>query len=227
MAVYLPLAIGSVLFFALSLLMGCLGKRKEGEHYDFLAYFPYELYGSSRGPYYLSARAMEVLSLLCPIAAMGYFVSGVYPEGWTAMSFPLGLAVMGLASLLSILFLTLIPASLPRQHTALFFLADAASLLTLAMGGFFSLNGYIAGDSSSRTLSLVFSIALFVLALFDLLLLLNPRLSRWAEMKVVSQNDGSTKLERPRPFVLAFSEWLSLSVYAVGSVLLVIGLTVL
>lgn len=223
MGVYLSLAIASLLFFALYLFFGFYAKKQAGEKYDFLSYFPYEFFDGSRSTNALIARIFQNLANACPLVSIGYFLSTIAEDGWGALGFPLALGLMAFLALLSHLFVSLVPARFPREHTALFFAEMAFSLLTLFMGGLYFFNEYLLGEVAGEGLKLALSIALYVLAAFLLLALLNPKLSHWADMKKASQPDGSIKLERPRPFVMAFTEWLGVFVYALGGLLLILG----
>lgn len=226
MGVYLSLAIASLLFFSLFLFFGFFGKKQAKEQYDFLSYFPYEFFGDSRSPNALLARIFQSLANACPLVAVGFFLSTIADDGWGAMGFPLAIAFAAFLALLAHLFVSLVPARFPREHTALFFMEMASSLLTLFMAGLNFFNEYLLGEVASKGVELGISIALFALASFLLLALLNPRLSHWADMKKVSLPDGTIKLERPRPFVMAFTEWLGVLTYALGSLLLILGFLV-
>jgi hypothetical protein len=223
MGVYLSLALASLLFFVLYLFFGFFGKKQARDKYDFLSYFPYEFFDGSQSLYTILARVFQNVSNACPLVAIGYFISTIVEDGWGALGFPLALALMAFLALLSHLFVSLVPARFPREHTSLFFAEMASSLLTLFMGGLYFFNEYLLGEIALKGLGLGISIGLFVLAAFLLLALVNPKLSHWADMKKVAQPDGSIKLERPRPFVMAFTEWLGIFAYACGGLLLILG----
>ena len=109
---------------------------------------------------------------------------------------------MFFASALALVFVSLVPAKFPKEHTALFFLSTATSLLTLAMVGFYFLNRYLLGEATNNAATLTVAIILFVFAAFLLLLLVNPKLAHWADMEKVAEKDGTVSLKRPRPFVM-------------------------
>ena len=67
----------------------------------------------------------------------------------------------------------------------------------------------------------IMAILFWLLCLLFILLAVNPKLSNWAKMKVVESVEGSY-LEKPRPFWLAFSEWVCLILNGVMFVLLAI-----
>ena len=71
------------------------------------------------------------------------------------------------------------------------------------------------GDSMSfmiltrKKLTIFFSCVLIgVIALAVAIILVNPRLKTWAKLEKVVDEDGASSLKRPKPFVLAFSEWI-------------------
>lgn len=227
MAIYLPLIIGSIFFYVLMIFIALKGKKKLGEPYDFLTYFPYELFDDSREPHFLAARLFEALAFLLPVAGLGYYLSTVAADGWGALSFPLGLTLMFFASALALVFVSLVPAKFPKEHTVLFFLSTATSLLTLAMVGFYFLNRYLLGEATNNAATLTVAIILFVFAAFLLLLLVNPKLAHWADMEKVAEKDGTVSLKRPRPFVMACSEWLTSFVYLLGAAVALIGFLLL
>ena len=65
----------------------------------------------------------------------------------------------------------------------------------------------ISYKDSQNVISLVMAIVNAVYCLFIFVLMMNPRLSRWAELKEEKNNDGTVKYVRPKVFILAFIEW--------------------
>ncbi len=51
------------------------------------------------------------------------------------------------------------------------------------------------------------------LSLVELVLAFNPSLKRWESLEAVTQADGTVTYERPKRFVLPFSEWLTTLVF--------------
>ncbi len=51
------------------------------------------------------------------------------------------------------------------------------------------------------------------LALVELIIAFNPSLKRWESLEAVTQQDGTVTYERPKRFVLPFSEWLTTLVF--------------
>ncbi|OQC11392.1 MAG: hypothetical protein BWX74_00197 [Tenericutes bacterium ADurb.Bin087] len=55
--------------------------------------------------------------------------------------------------------------------------------------------------------NIVFGIVGYIFAVFGILVLLNPKLSKWPIMDKVLQQDGTVLILRPRYFLLALYEW--------------------
>ena len=62
--------------------------------------------------------------------------------------------------------------------------------------------------SEKETAVFVLSIMQFAISLTVVFILVNPRLKNWAQLEKVVGKDGGSSLKRPKPFVLAFSEWI-------------------
>jgi hypothetical protein len=189
------------LSFALSLLFPLFGKRNGHREYAFLSYFPYELFETSREPFFLTGRIFEGLYL----AAILLSTDCLFLPGYEDLSFSIMVVIFYVAAVLGTLALTLVSASFPKQHLALFFLTAAAMGLKDAVAGYYLVAIY---KYTLEGYALALAIVLFVIALAYALLLLNPKLKDWAKMKAVANPDGTVSYVRPRPFVLAASEWL-------------------
>jgi hypothetical protein len=190
-----------VLTFILAFSVPLMGKKRQQEEYSFLSYFPYELFETSRAPHFLTGRIFEGLYLCAFLLS----TSVLFLPGYEDISFSILIVIFYVATALGTLSLTLVSLSFPKQHLALFFLTGASMALKDAASGYYlvaiyryNLEGYV----------LALAIVLFVFALIYALLFLNPRLKDWAKMKAVANPDGTASYVRPRPFVLAFSEWL-------------------
>ncbi len=200
----LTISIG-LAFFALFMFMGLMNHKRErsgNRRYDFLADFPFELYKTSN-PLSSFSRIcfifFELAFCLLPVTILG--VDSLV--GLTSMAYFL----LGAEALKAILFtfILFVPASNEKPH----FLLAILSFLNGSLVSFFAGLLFFQLRVDYPVFAYVFSIILWLLCLCYLLLAINPRLSTWPKMKVVEEESGA-HLERPRPFVLAFSEWLSL-----------------
>ena len=70
------------------------------------------------------------------------------------------------------------------------------------------------------------AIICLVIALIKGLILVNPRLSKWTELQSSVGSDGVVTSSRPRPFILAFSEWLTLFLDILSLLIYIIGLLI-
>jgi hypothetical protein len=215
----LSLILSPILFLALGLFFGKKGNELAHHPYDVLSFFPYELYQNSRGFYFLMARVMEGLFLLSSLALPIALVSsiGIYQTS-SYLSFLIGiLAFMSLA-VVSFLFLSIVPLPQIKLHLGLYFLYGAFLITSFSMMAFLLLS-LGKNDASKESFAVTFAILLFVVSFLIMLLWVNPRLLNFAKMDKVVGPDGEAILKRPRPFVLAFSEWLTVALQILGILL--------
>lgn len=204
--------------FAFFMLLGALDCRERKRKYDYLSGFIFE-YGDAGTTLGIASRTF--LSL--------YFVGGVFgsfsllfeSDFSSFMGLIIFLGVLAFLSSASAISMSLIPTYHFGPHllsTVVFFFS---SIMVDAVGGIVLLNAYSASNGSIWVM--VIAIALFVLALFLVALLFNPKLSRWTELSSYMDEDGAISTCRPRPFVLAFSEWLGLYAGVISFALIAIG----
>lgn len=175
--------------------------QAEDRKYDILVDFPFEMV-NARHPFSFAGKILFLAFHLCfPFAPMAIALSSY--TGLTGMS----IFLMALLLLLSLSHagLLLVSPSKTKGHVSL-------ALSSFLLGGFCSFFYgllFFQFRLEKPELSYAISIILWVLSGLFLLLALNPKLPSWAKMKVVEDINGA-HLEKPRPFILAFSEWLSL-----------------
>lgn len=201
---------------------GRKGYQAIKERFDPLSYFPYELFKDSRGPYFAFARVFEVLYLgsllILPLTA---FILRSHYLDTSFSSFAIGILSVQSLSVLALLFLSLVPLKEYRTHLFLYLFHGGTSSLALSMEGL--LIHTIGKNDGKEILGWVFAGLLFFFALLSVLLWFNPKLRRWAEMKRVALPDGTFAYERPRPFVLAWSEWQSIAIQGLGALIATLG----
>ncbi len=66
----------------------------------------------------------------------------------------------------------------------------------------------IAYKDMKQTNSMIMLIVNAVYCIFIFILIMHPRLSKWAELKEIKNEDGTSSYVRPKYFILAFIEWL-------------------
>ena len=192
-----------ILFFVLYIVFGLLHfkKKNSGGRYDFLTNFPFEM---SEGESRLMPVTRTFLALFQTATVMGsIYLIYLFPS----FSYMLGIVIVYGASCLlkaaGSLAMNFIPAYYGKAHLIAFGGYLVSLILSEAMAGicFLNLRGF------SAELSLGFTLASFILAFIAILFGLNPRMARWANLKATMEQDGSITTSRPRPFVLAATQW--------------------
>lgn len=207
-----------VICFATLIVSGCIGHKKSAKRgYSFLSEFPFELNEGhdlasqvSRIAVYASAASLALSS------SSLLWDSDFYPY----LTFALIIAILGLLKAVGFVFLFKIPAYNCKPHILVSVLYFAFNAILCAFEGIFFLNL----RSASEATALVLMGCEFALALLLCLLSVNPKLSSWTKMETIGNADGTIDVVRPKPFVLAFSEWLAIFADFLGTLLFVIGI---
>ena len=171
--------------------------------YSILTDFPYEMMPKNRKNYALIFLAgYFLLSLLTNVSMFINFYD--YAPTIT------GLLIISAFLSLSYAFFNLrihkLTASLEKSHLGRFFVMGLALILLTSINGIIFIN--LSRGRKLETLVFILSIIMFVIALAVAIILVNPRLKTWAKLEKVVDEDGASSLKRPKPFVLAFSEWI-------------------
>ena len=171
--------------------------------FSILTDFPYEMMPKNRKNYALIFLAgYFLLSLLTNVSMFINFYD--YAPTIT------GLLIISAFLALSYAFFNLrihkLTASLEKSHLGRFFVMGLALILLASINGIIFIN--LSRGHKLETLVFVLSIIMFVIALAVAIILVNPRLKTWAKLEKVVDEDGASSLKRPKPFVLAFSEWI-------------------
>ena len=177
------------------------GDRKR--MYSILTDFPYEMTPKNGKNYALIFLAgYFLLSLLTNVSMFINFYD--YAPTIT------GLLIISAFLALSYAFFNLrihkLTASLEKSHLGRFFVMGLTLILLTSINGIIFIN--LSRGRKLETLVFVLSIVMFVIALAVAIILVNPRLKTWAKLEKVVDEDGASSLKRPKPFVLAFSEWI-------------------
>ena len=192
-----------VLFFALYLIFGRLHYKKKtnGQRYDYLTMFPFEM-SEGESPFMPATRIFLALFQIATVLGSIYLIY-LFPS----FNYMIGIVIIyGVSCLLKAggsLMMNFAPAYAGKPHLLSFVGYLAAFALSEALAGicFLNLRGF------SSPLALTFTIISFILTLCGMLFAANPRMSKWANLKSTMEQDGSITTSRPRPFVLAASEW--------------------
>jgi hypothetical protein len=216
----LSLGFLSAVLFALMLLFGLAAKKRERKPYDLLSFFPYELFEDSRGPYF-PARLLQGLLLLAEAALPASILPSLTVLDPMGLSYLIGIIAFSLFDGVTELFLSIVTPGTPRQHLLLFYGAGALLSVLGVMHGCFLLT--LRPLAAASDAILVLAIILFILSACALGLIANPALSHWDRLEGRQGANGSLTYVRPRPFVLAFSEWLLIILHLAIVILAAIG----
>ena len=171
--------------------------------YNILTDFPYEMMPKNRKNYALIFLAgYFLLSLLTNVSMFINF----YDYAPTITGLLVISAFLSLAYAFFNLRIHKLTASLEKSHLGRFFVMGLALILLTSINGIIFIN--LSRGRKLETLVFALSIIMFVIALAVAIILVNPRLKTWAKLEKVVDEDGASSLKRPKPFVLAFSEWI-------------------
>lgn len=207
LSLYIALIVSGILFLALVFFSYHL-KRKENEPFNIRQYFFYEAFqGDKNNVIFLRVLEVTLISINIYASAALFFVD----HDETLVSKYYFLIVVGVEALLgvTILFLSLVPLSQEKIHVLLFFLFGALLTIRSASIGRILISAW-KRSVDGKGMDLIFAIISFAFAVISFLPLINPKLKNYATLIPTTNKDGTTSMERPHYFVMAFSEWLLL-----------------
>lgn len=128
-------------------------------------------------------------------------------------------SIAWLAIVLSILFgfcgvfvvaLHLFEAKFIKVHSIIASVSIALSFLCSGMSALYSFLTFNVNNrfGEGRPIQIVTMAFLIALALFDVIVAVNPKLKEWTKLEQMKLPDGTIGYDRPKIFPLAFSEWL-------------------
>ena len=166
--------------------------------YDLRNHYPYELNYESKFNDNLTGNVAIIASSSFSIAFYCLF-NNTYTNGFF-------LFVLIAGSIYSVILTSLVFISLKhlRMHLILVLFSIVLSFLipfANAMGCAISFR------NTNEAKMLIMTIINSIYCLFIFVLMMNPKLSRWAELKEEKNHDGTVKYVRPKVFILAFIEW--------------------
>ena len=172
------------------------------EKLSFLTGFPYEAYEKKK-------NSVGFYALIVFLASEALLNVSMFVNFSDSSADMIGLLVLSATLTATMFFLIIrihtLTASRERIHLTRFYLMGLGLFLLASLNGLIFLN--LSRFSEKETAVFVLSIMQFVISLSVVFILINPRLKNWAQLEKVVDEDGGSSLKRPRPFVLAFSEW--------------------
>ena len=218
--IVLAVSLGGYGFFLLLyFLLSFIDQKQSGKRYDFLSDFPFEFGSISRGP---GITAKTALSLSYAFAVLGSLLLTFAPNSGSLFGLSIFMAVFAFLATAAVVSITIVPAFLFRSHLISAVVFFVSQIMVDVTDAIILLNVYSTLHEPVSLLLL--AIVFVVLAVAKASILLNPKLSRWTELSAYMDEDGSITTKRPRPFPLAFSEWLCFFLSIATSILVPISL---
>ncbi|MBE6135687.1 MAG: hypothetical protein E7181_00225 [Erysipelotrichaceae bacterium] len=189
-------------------------KARFKKSYHFRSHFPYELNYHGKFKDNIYGNLIYILYFIA-IVVFFVFFKDVSFNGYLIFAL-----VAGGLTLISLTALIYIPIDQLRLH-----MIDVAFSFVFSIGFSFAivLSSFNKFKETSSIPSLVSLIISIVVTLIFVILILNPRLSRWAEMDVEKKEDGTLVNVRPKWFPLAYSEWAMMFLYLLSLTSFLVG----
>lgn len=209
---------GIIISFLLMITFGYISKRKQDKTASFFSHFPYEIIHNDAANIFMYIyMIISFTPLIVIIPLFGEF-------GDLAIFNVLLASLFGLAGLVSGAIIKISAKYLsPHVRLATILMAGAfllSALTTLHLFLDFSMMSKFPGNGY-----VYFALGIFsgLLSLFMLIVMFNPKLKNWARLE--EHIDGENKIfDRPKRFPLAYSEWASILVIFISSILFMLSL---
>lgn len=192
-------------------------RHVEEENRSFMRFFPSELIKDKIPGAYYYRILLYVYSGLCfaPVFVILPLIGEFGGLGALAMIVAFLFGIEGIVMVALFLF----HIRYTNTLTILSTIYMASSFLVNGLATLYAFLTYSAWNKIAKThvLTLVMAILSGLLAIFALIITLNPKLKNWAQL-VKIQDGEEAKYRRPKIFWLAFSEWLLILVNFIGEV---------
>jgi len=195
----LGLFIASIILFSCFVALSIVKyQEREGKSYLMRNHFPYELNENGAFSKNIAANLCLIISLLafavCYILALFYRYDNYF----------ILIFVTGILSLFVPIALVFTPLSNGKIHLIF---VTISFLLVLLSNAFIGIEAIRIFNLSTKTIALISAIFAFIFAFVTFILAINPKLSKWAQLDVSKNDDGTVTYVRPNIFPLAYSEW--------------------
>ncbi len=206
------LSMASILSFGL---IGYKGKNKTS--FSFLSYFPFELNEGHDVCSRLSSYSVFLLAGALALASTGMLWSEDFRP---FLSVAIFMAIFGILKAVALIFVFRIPAYHFKFHCIVSVTYFCLVVLTSCFAGIFFLNMSKAFEGGAVAMMVIE----FLLAFLLTGIAINPKLSKWTELESVGNEDGSVEIRRPKPFVLALSEWCAIAIDLLSVLTFIVGI---
>ena len=216
------IAFGVVALILLTLLL--LNSKLRGKEFCPLRNFPYEFGKMNPDVFNVFKPLMFVLTGLA-FSPLFVITPLINEFGDLRVLCILVTCVFGLAGISNCL-LFFFDARYTKTHMVLVTVSMSLTLLANVLTTLLSMLVYktYLDMSDNHVGSLVIAIASGVLALAMLFLIINPKLTSWAKLESVVDENGEKTFVRGKVFVLALSEWITIAIAILGEVIFFLSL---
>ena len=194
-------------------------KQRFKQKYDLRNTFPYEFNYESK---FADNILGNIALVLCAAFALGLFSCSLtyrINNGLLLISL-----ISGALYVLFVVLINFIPLKYLRTHMVFAVLLFVVSFVTPAAIG---LTAFRVFQESKNIFALVLFIVAIVFALFNFVLVMNPKLTLNIKMQVATDEKGNEYYVRPKFIVMAFSEWLAILSLTINEILLIAVLFIL
>lgn len=203
----------SLIFLTFGLLFGYFAyRKKKGEAYCFSRDFLFELFQDGLYPYNFIARCSYWFYLVSMLGSIYFFLLPFIHQPSGLFYLAILVCALLLIKVLSHFFLSFIPAYFHKSHIALATLYMATNALTMILSGLFFLKFSYYGENLKN----IMAILIMSLGIGELILMSLPSFTNWSKYKKQIDEAGNELVYRPRFFILAFGEWLSILLELLG-----------
>ena len=206
-ALYLAFIIVGVLSFACLIFSGdFIYKKSKKEKFRYYHNFPYEIDLELNKREKLPYRIFLIIYLISSFLPLSLIVSS-YTIFSKYAPFYLITSLILIVPYFMYWILTILPAKFIRQHTLVFAIFLA---MTFVVACLVSVLAFLLFGLDCSILHLLIGVFAVAIALFILIIAVNPKLKNWTKLETKVTKDGTKEIVRPKYFPLAYSQWLIL-----------------
>lgn len=187
--------------------------------YDFRNCFPNELNNYTVTRDNIFGR----ISLIISAVAIIFFYT-TYPLDLTSYHFGLAVfaSVMGIISAVAMVLIVFVPFLNLKLHLVSDIVLFSSTFMLNIGIAFLALWELRDNTASINILKTISGVIAFILSLFLIILVMNSKMKEWSKLNEKTSEDGTITHERPRWFVLAYTEWIFILTLFVDLLLLVL-----
>ena len=181
-------------------------KRHHETKYHFYQMFPYEF---NYPAVFKENTYGNALFILGNIAVMSFYIISPYSSLYKTMSM-----IIAIVFTMVLICLILMPLRYLRTHMTLSVVTMTLSMALPLFNLFLAFDQYqLETEQIKKVLAIIAMVVAGLLALFMMVLILNPKLTFRIYLDKETDNSGKEVLKRPKVIYLALTEWASIFIY--------------